>query len=438
VLVLASFAAVACGTVLGFDPLHADQGADAPDVEAGNDGASADAASDVLAVEPALSDSSSPSDGAVPSCAADLTRDSKHCGRCGHDCLGGECLRGVCQAVKLADGLAMPEGIAVSDTSVFVAEYRTNRIIKFVKTDVPSICTRVPEPAQCVFLDDVASVFKPTAVTVSGDRVYWANSGNNSVHEIRSCPVSGCGGKEALLVASLSHYAFDHLFGTEVLPLDLVVRNGRVYWPESGNGALRSAPIDGGAVTTYLESGSFMPVAIAVDDTNVYFTDDTNQHPTRIQAAPLDGRARDGGVQVLASTPSRPFGLALASSGTLFWTVRRVEEVGDGLVQSAPKAGLPNEAEPDASFAREQVEPTHVIVDAKNVYWVQGGSDDAATGMVLMCPQTGCPADGPVVLAAQQNVPRHLTADANAIYWSNEGLPGATTSSGQVWKVAKP
>src|SRR5690349_6959539 len=37
-------------------------------------------------------------------CGANLDTDPHHCGRCGHDCLGGGCIDGVCGAVLVAPG----------------------------------------------------------------------------------------------------------------------------------------------------------------------------------------------------------------------------------------------------------------------------------------------------------------------------------------------
>ena len=33
---------------------------------------------------------------------ADTMNDAKNCGVCGHDCLGGKCLKGACQPIILA------------------------------------------------------------------------------------------------------------------------------------------------------------------------------------------------------------------------------------------------------------------------------------------------------------------------------------------------
>jgi hypothetical protein len=411
----------ACTAVLGFEdlvPLPSEAGPSgrdgAPSGEGGGGTPSTDAATDGPAT-----------------CNADTSKDPAHCGRCFHDCVGGDCTAGVCQPVKLADGLGIPEGIAVSDQDVYVAEYDLNRILKFGKTSL-SNCVAAPLPSSCVLTDDQSYVFKPTAMGIDTTSVYWANTGGGDFHEIRSCPIAGCGAQAATLVAGLGEDALGSLAG-EVLPLALIAKDGVVFWPESLGGAIRSAQADGGALTTYLESSNFAPLAIAVDDQHVFFTDDSRQHPSRIQAVPRTGAARDGGaVGVIANTPSPPYGIGLTTSGNLYWTVPE-----DGLVQSAPKTA--DGGAPIGALASSLSDPHMLITDDANVYWVLTGGAEQATGTVVYCPVAGCPSSGPIVLAKGQAQPRHLAQDATAIYWSNEGLeiPGGSYD-GQVWKIAKP
>ena len=413
----------ACGSLLGFEPLtlaHVDNG--------DSDGA-------------APTDDGSPSmvgDGAVdgadasPSvCDADLTKDPLNCGRCVHECQGGACERGVCQPLKLADRLGVPEGLAVDSDSVFVAEFDTNRILKFGKATAPSPCTTAPLPTECVFTDDQTLVFKPTAITVDATTVYWTNTGPYP-HEIHSCGRAGCG-VASTLVVTLAKGAFAYPNGL-LLPIDLAIRDGQIFWAENTVGAIRSVPVGGGPMTTYVANAAYAPIAVAVDDTHVFFTDDSPGHPPQVQAVP---RA-SGAVTAVASPAGKAAGIALTGTGALFWTVPTVTAAGDGLVQSALPGSVPGGPRAATTAASSQVSPSAILTDAANVYWLEAGSANGATGRILTCPLTGCPAPGPVVLASQQKHPRHLAQDATALYWSNEGVAGSTTYDGQVWRVAKP
>src|SRR5438445_5863261 len=53
-----------------------------------------------------------------PSCAADLGKDPKHCGWCGHDCRTGACSDGMCAGVTVA-GSSQVEAIAVDEGRVY-------------------------------------------------------------------------------------------------------------------------------------------------------------------------------------------------------------------------------------------------------------------------------------------------------------------------------
>ncbi len=81
----------------------------------------ASGARDAAATSDAGADRSSPD--AAPdaaTCVADTQSDSKHCGRCGHDCLGGKCSAGVCQVSTVVTGLVSPWHVYANDTHLFV------------------------------------------------------------------------------------------------------------------------------------------------------------------------------------------------------------------------------------------------------------------------------------------------------------------------------
>jgi hypothetical protein len=417
--------ASACSAVLGFESLSPYPAEAGPVADGPTGGGNGDAPANV------------PDTGTdAPACGSDLTKDSKNCGRCGHDCLGGDCTDSQCQPIRLADGLAFPEGLAVNDTSVFVAEMDQNRILKFGKTEL-SLCVTAPPPPSCIAGDELNNVVQPAAVAVDGTRFYWANSGGSfGPDEVRSCPLNGCVAQTGTLIAALADGAFNNDFGDDELPLNLVVTGGQVFWPENESGAIRSAPVAGGGpVTTYLDNAGFAPVAIAVDDTRIYFTDDTNQHEAEIESVPRIGSIPDGGSRAVVARPgAHPWDIDLTATGSLYWTIPGV--TGDGLVQAIAKTS--DGGIPVGGIAASQPNPAALLVDDKNVYWLLPGADDTATGKVVYCPLSGCPTAGPTVLAQGQKRPKHIAQDAQAIYWSSIGLASVTDYDGQVWKVAKP
>lgn len=93
-------AMAACGEVLpSVDP--------APTGDGGNDG------------PPVVDDSATGVDAPPPTCVdVDTMEDSKHCGRCNHDCLGGTCVSGKCQPVALATATKAVPWLVLDTTRV--------------------------------------------------------------------------------------------------------------------------------------------------------------------------------------------------------------------------------------------------------------------------------------------------------------------------------
>src|SRR5580693_2103781 len=61
-----------------------------------------------------------PRDAAVVPCTADVAADPANCGRCNHDCLGGACYMGACQAVVLYAANDTPSSIVVDGPTLVV------------------------------------------------------------------------------------------------------------------------------------------------------------------------------------------------------------------------------------------------------------------------------------------------------------------------------
>ena len=404
-------AATACANVLGFEsfsPVRDEAGTSA---EGGPD-ATGDAPIDSAAE--------------ASTCPDDRSANSQHCGKCGHDCGGGKCEDSQCLPLALAEGLRSPQGLVVDDKDVFVAELGANRIVRFGK----SALNTCDVPAKCLFT--ASNVAVPTAMGIDSTNVYWANA-SQSVSDIRFCPRAGCKAAPSTIV-DLGSASFSPDFDTDpYLPLYLVVKDGQVFWPEHVKGAIRSRAVDGtGPITTYVEDASYGVVALAVDTDRIFFTDNRggnngiDVHAVRRQS-PLT-------VSVVSTAPAPTYGIVLASTGMLFYTVPFQSAVGDGVVEATSKTA--DGGAPVGAFATNQFEPGALVADDANVYWVVAGDIKMATGSVAYCSlKNGCPAEGPNVLAGSQRLPRHITQDTTAIYWTNEGLTGI---DGQVWKIAKP
>ena len=148
-----------------------------------------------------------------------------------------------------------------------------------------------------------------------------------------------------------------------------------------------------------LAAGLYMPGAIAVDDTNVYYSDQTS-----VVAIPLAG----GAPLSLAPGQGLPTSLAL-EDGRLYWT-----NFTEGTVRSVPVAGGTSTV-----LVSGQSYPQFVAVAAGEVYWVNSpGYPDT----VSVVPQEG---GETVILYSTSNSIDSIAADASGAYFTVGGDPGS-------------
>lgn len=105
---------------------------------------------------------------------------------------------------------------------------------------------------------------------------------------------------------------------------------------------------------------------------------------------------------------------------------------GGGLTITTTGSGGPMPEAP--VVALNQLNPAHLAIDDKRVYWTNSGSLDGnpnqyddGNGSVMAVPLAG---GEPVVLAAQYNTPEFIAVDEDDVYWSTWG-------NGGVFKVPK-
>jgi hypothetical protein len=59
-----------------------------------------------------------------------LASDPENCGACGHRCLGGVCVDGLCQPVEIAGGFTSPGTLAVGAGYIYVRDRSSSGSIK--------------------------------------------------------------------------------------------------------------------------------------------------------------------------------------------------------------------------------------------------------------------------------------------------------------------
>ena len=324
---------------------------------------------------------------------ADLATDGKHCGACGHDCLGGACVSGVCKTATLfTSATGAPYGIAVDDQNVYFTTVKEGSVYRCPKRGCAEAITTmakglasprdVKSDGKNVYFTTLSSIAScpvtgcppagpttfaagqnaPSTIVLTGDRVWWTNHGSGAGGDaVLWCPIAGCGAGPTVFAAKQS--------AAEGLAVD----GARVFWTLAytpGGSVASCAMGDTCAAPTTLATGLDIPQSIASDGKNVYWT---NFSGLSAMFCPVAGC---GGKPMLLA----------AGAG---WY--------DG-----------------------------IVLDDAFVYFTGGdGTGDA----LLRCAKSGC-AGGPTVLAKGETKPGKIAVDATAIYWT-------ASYTGAVSRVAK-
>ncbi len=168
------------------------------------------------------------------------------------------------------------------------------------------------------------------------------------------------------------------------------------------NEAADAAVIDGASAAIssgiVIASGQSNPTSIAVDDTNVYWTNDVTAGS--IMRAPLTG----GIVTVISSGQDSPVPLAVGG-GVVYWSNA------SGDILNAPTTGA-SITDPNVT-AHLQGTPSSLVVSGSSLWWT-----DALNGMVHSCdaPAAGCP-DGINMMYAGDTQPTSIAIDTGSVWW---------------------
>ncbi len=177
----------------------------------------------------------------------------------------------------------------------------------------------------------------------------------------------------------------------------------------SGGGCASGEVMCNGACTagpclTTLAADPKAPTGIAVDASNVYWTDSDS-----VMKVPIVG----GTPTSLASGQNGPWAIAVAS-GYVYWTNRGSPGSGysDGSVARMPSDGSGS----PLTLATQQTKPQSLAVDGANVYWI--------SGQTLM----SVPVDGGVaatVLVSQEMPINGVALSDTSVYWTSGASPGS-------------
>jgi hypothetical protein len=261
----------------------------------------------------------------------DLQTDGANCGVCGHDCLGGECTAGQCQAVTLLSGLDWPTRIAVDATNIYWTSSEAGTVTKMP----------IAGGSQTVLATGQKGA---TGIAVDASSVYWATYLNNALTKMPQT-----GGPFGNLYS-----AVDPQDG----PFAVAVDASNVYWTSFWGGTVLAMPKKGGAAPTTLFSGANTnPDGVAVDATYLYFSYLGNVEPTdgtTIMKLPLAG----GAPTTVTTVPTVVSDIAVDAS-RIYWTTEY-----DGTVVQMPLGGGSPTTLVSGLFY-----PDGIAVDAAAIYW---------------------------------------------------------------------
>lgn len=280
-------------------------------------------------------------------------------------------------------------------------------------------CTGVCTPTGCL---ETITIYGGVAIALDDNNVYWSTGGS----QVAAAPKAGLAlGQLPTVLATLGSDLVD----------DIAVDKHNVYFTSHGftSGGVHKVPKTGGA--SVLLGTSSLPKGIAVDATNVYWSDFTS-----INKVPIAG-----GASVMLSGGEPPgYGIAV-DQGKVYWMdqaeVLEIPTAGGSESAIAPT----NEGEeiavrngtvfyttkdsimralggsPVTTLASGQNHPVALAVDDTNVYWIDqvSGSFPNIVGSILEVPISG---GTPTVLATGQANPTDIAVDQTSVYWI--GLEG--------------
>lgn len=395
-VVVAGAALLGCSALIGVRDIYLDE-------NSANDGGSSGATS-----SGGSSGSSGGNDGGTDApiaCNADLENDPAHCGRCGHDCLGGTCTAGKCGPVTLASGLVNPNTIALDAMNVYTTTYGDGRVLRVAKDG--SSTTPL-----------ASGMEKSSGVAVAGNVLFWTNADftfndAGAWGGVFKCTLPAC--SDRTLVR-----AYD-------IPNNLSEVNGNIFVSVRNDAEIRRVNANG--TGDILIATTNQPFGLACDPNHCYYT---SAQPNLYRALADGGR----GETAVGALDSSFIGYVTVDADRYYWTYTQ-ENTNKGKVFSGLKSDV---AGSKIEYGDNKTGSVGVAVDAANVYWTNSGTFTGATsnadGELLTCPKAGCPASGALLLADKLPNPWGVAVDDVAVYWVE--YTNANQQTGTVRKVAKP
>ena len=227
---------------------------------------------------------------------------------------------------------------------------------------------------------------------VIGSGLYWSNFSNGTI-----------------MAANPDGTDATALVTGEAAPWGVAVNATNVFWTnETSSGTIMRANLDGSNVTT-LVTGQSNPYGIAIDAGHIYWT---NYLSGTVMESSLDG----ADVVTLVSGENEPTALALVGS-KLYWT-----DVASNRIREFDLGGTTAQTVLDNVGAY----PFALAANATYLYWAVTGTNGGSDGTIMRADLSG---SNVTTLASGQAHPQGIAVGSNNLYWSNANTASITRAS---------
>lgn len=357
--------------------------------------------------------------GDAATCMADLQTDPKHCGACFHDCFGGTCNAGKCDAIEIGSVAGAPlRSISASADHVFV-------------TGIISLVTqkggvwRIPKSGGNA--EEYAPLRYAQMSAVLGNTLYFVvndepeGSGADLHGGLWSCPVAGPAPCTPTLIAAAK------------TPTGITIDGNRILYgdDDAAKGLMAYTPPAAPAV--FRPGFGFMD-AIFVDNASFFYG---VSFFTGTERAVLFDVSPDGGTTELYrfERANAGEGNLTGNASALYFTAYDY-----GTSATATSAGVVRRVvRPGASGVpcdyggTSNKRPYGIAIDAARVYWTNQGEGTARPwtgGSLNSCDLAGC-CTTPTVLWTGDGEPSGIAMDETSLYF-------VSNATGSVRRIAKP
>lgn len=315
----------------------------------------------------------------------------KHCGRCGHDCGGGQCAAGVCQSTKVYEDLTVALGsFSVGATEVF---FGSND--KLLACNANG-CKGAP-PRQA---GQTQYGFRMAASRITDTLLFESAPVQNTERPaMGGCPLTGC-------PAVLDFWVGDGLNGFVDGP---VVQGNQVYIVGGGVGLRWTTCTAGACVEPAHDLGIKSMHGLSFDTTNVYFVDAASRGGAISKCAHTDNPCVP---TPLVSGDASGVERVLVFENELLWIIKGRDDFSEGKIVSCNLPGGCVGSTP-TPIANGLDSPVELAVDATGLYWINHA------GVIQHCLPNGCPGGPQAFVAGPITTAHNLVLTDDAVYWGD-------------------